>query len=576
MPIDSKECFTSLTTDGQLYEIYLAAQSSGGGGSGAFGAIYYFNRSNASSISGYYEMSKNLVIGAGTTLTATGAGTHLVGSFATVLNDPNVTTIPSGNWNFENYVSMSSNGGTPKIYGEIYKRNLAGTETLIATSISNPHPITSGTLNELYLWSIPVPATIVLATDRLVVKFYALNLGGRTMTMHFEDANVAQTTTSLPSVDLSAYVLKAGDTMTGKLNLPASTTATAGLNLGNGVIPTTTVAGDVFSSGNNIFFKGTTGGPYIFAYKNDTNTFLVPQIISTVSPTGDSAPALRITQAGGGEALRVEDQTTPDPTAFVVSTTGKVGVGVTPDASVALSVDTTGIKFGDGTTQTTAAVAGVTSVTATSPITSTGGSTPVISTSMATNRLLGRSTAGTGVAEQIAIGTGLSLTAGTLSNTSGTKTISRFTPDNNQPPATNFATLDTRNSIAVLDFDDTTDKNAIFLNVISEAATLGSGLKIRLIWTATTATTGDCVWQTALEKMTTDIDADSFDTAASATATTNATSGVPNYTEITLTTIDSVTAGDGFRIRITRNATSASDTMTGDAELIAVEIRSAA
>jgi hypothetical protein len=152
----------------------------------------------------------------------------------------------------------------------------------------------------------------------------------------------------------STFVQKSGDTMTGKLNLPASTISSAGLNLGNGVSPTTTIAGDVFSSGNNIFFKGQTGGPYTFAYKNDTNTFLVPQIISTVSPTGDSAPALRITQAGGGEALRVEDQTTPDPTPFVVSTAGKVGVGVTPDATVALSVDTSGIKFGDATIQTTA------------------------------------------------------------------------------------------------------------------------------------------------------------------------------------------------------------------------------
>ena len=151
--------------------------------------------------------------------------------------------------------------------------------------------------------------------------------------------------------------------MTGKLNLPASTTSSAGLNLGNGVSPTTTIAGDVFSSGNNIFFKGQTGGPYIFAYKNDSNTFLVPQIISTASPTGDSAPALRITQAGGGEALRVEDQTTPDPTPFVVSANGKVGVGVTPNATVALSVDTTGIKFGDGTIQTTATIAGATGAT---------------------------------------------------------------------------------------------------------------------------------------------------------------------------------------------------------------------
>jgi len=152
------------------------------------------------------------------------------------------------------------------------------------------------------------------------------------------------------------YVLKSGDTMTGKLNLPASTLSSVPLNLGNGVSPTTTVAGDVFASGNNIFFKGQTGGPYIFAYKNDTNTFLVPQIISTVSPTGDSAPALRITQAGGGEALRVEDQTTPDATAFIVSTSGRVGIGTAPDATVGLKLDSTGVKFNDGTIQTTAAI----------------------------------------------------------------------------------------------------------------------------------------------------------------------------------------------------------------------------
>lgn len=51
---------------------------------------------------------------------------------------------------------------------------------------------------------------------------------------------------------------------------------------------------------------------------------------------------------------------------------------------------------------------------------------------------------------------------------------------------------------------------------------------------------------------------------------------MPNYSEITLTTIDSVVAGDGFRLKITRDANNGSDTMTGDAELIAVEVRSAA
>ena len=160
--------------------------------------------------------------------------------------------------------------------------------------------------------------------------------------------------------------------------------------------------------------------------------------------------------------------------------------------------------------------------------------------------------------------------------TVGSKTYAVFTPRDNQPPATAFATLDTRNSIAVLDFDATTDESAIFLNVIPEAASLGSGLKIRIIWTASTATSGACVWDASLERMNTDIDADSFSTIASVTTTTNGTSGIPNTSEITLTTIDSVTAGDGFRLKITRDANNASDTMTGDAELIAVEVRSAA
>ena len=64
----------------------------------------------------------------------------------------------------------------------------------------------------------------------------------------------------------------------------------------------------------------------------------------------------------------------------------------------------------------------VTGVTATSPITSSGGTAPVISTSMATNKLIGRSTAGTGVMEEITLGTGLSF-SGTTLNVSGTSPL---------------------------------------------------------------------------------------------------------------------------------------------------------
>jgi len=160
----------------------------------------------------------------------------------------------------------------------------------------------------------------------------------------------------------------------------------------------------------------------------------------------------------------------------------------------------------------------------------------------------------------------------------GTKTYAVFTPLENQPPASAFATLDTRNSIAVLDFDDTTEEAAIFNGIMVEAASLGSGLIVRLHWMATTATSGDCRWGVAFMVMnaTTDNDSDSFDTAAEATTTTEGTSGETAMTSITITTIDSMAAGDAYRLKVYRDTSDGADTMTGDAELIAVEIRSAA
>jgi hypothetical protein len=61
----------------------------------------------------------------------------------------------------------------------------------------------------------------------------------------------------------------------------------------------------------------------------------------------------------------------------------------------------------------------VSSVGATLPITSSGGATPTISTSIDTNKLVGRSTAGVGVMEEITIGSGLTLSGGTLNATGG-------------------------------------------------------------------------------------------------------------------------------------------------------------
>ena len=170
----------------------------------------------------------------------------------------------------------------------------------------------------------------------------------------------------------------------------------------------------------------------------------------------------------------------------------------------------------------------------------------------------------------------LLLAGNPVGGSAGTKTYAVFTATDNQPPSSNFATLDTRNSIAVLDFDAATDEFAVFLGVIPEAADLASGLKVRIYWMATSATSGNCRWGVQFEKAGTDLDSDSFDSATEAHSAANGTSGIETVTEITATSIDSLAAGDRFRLKVFRNADDATnDTMTGDAELIAVEVRNA-
>jgi hypothetical protein len=62
-------------------------------------------------------------------------------------------------------------------------------------------------------------------------------------------------------------------------------------------------------------------------------------------------------------------------------------------------------------------IGSITSISAIAPITATIGTTPVISTSMSTNKLIGRYSTGTGVFEEITLGTGLSFTGNVLNST---------------------------------------------------------------------------------------------------------------------------------------------------------------
>jgi len=154
------------------------------------------------------------------------------------------------------------------------------------------------------------------------------------------------------------------------------------------------------------------------------------------------------------------------------------------------------------------------------------------------------------------------------------KTCAVFTALDNQPPALNAASSDTRNSIKVLDFDSSTNESAVFVGVIPEGANTNNGLKVRIRWMATTATSGAVHWGAQFMNLNTDCDSDSFAAATEGNTTTNATSGTPNTTELLfMFNTDGLVAGDFFRLKIYRAADNPADTMSGDAELIAVEVQ---
>lgn len=154
-----------------------------------------------------------------------------------------------------------------------------------------------------------------------------------------------------------------------------------------------------------------------------------------------------------------------------------------------------------------------------------------------------------------------------------------FTPHSNNPPSSNYATFDTRNGLLVLDFDASTDESALFTGVLPPNYA-GGGLSVSLHWMATSATSGSCRWQTAVERHqagTDDQDSDSFAAANSAGTAAAAPSGTEMVTAVTHAAggqMDSLAAGERFRLKVTRDAdgTSGTDDMVGDAELVIIRI----
>lgn len=150
--------------------------------------------------------------------------------------------------------------------------------------------------------------------------------------------------------------------------------------------------------------------------------------------------------------------------------------------------------------------------------------------------------------------------------------IFSLVPQDNEPPASNGATFDTRNAHPVLAFDAVVGESAVFTVFFTVAA---ASCTIYVEWASASATSGDVGWTVEVERMQdggTDIDSDSFASANTITAASvPATSGVPKVTSVALTNGDSTGAGEFARIRITRDV--GNDTLAEDAHLLSVVVR---
>jgi hypothetical protein len=321
--------------DGQLANF---PTSSGGGSS----VSYYLNGSVTQDVATYKEMSRTPILGAGTDFQRTNAqGNGLIAQFITDANEPNLLSIPAGNWNLELFFSASSGGGNPSFYVELYKYD-GVTFTLIATDSATPEGITNGTTIDAYFTALAVPATTLTAADRLAIRVF-VTTSGRTITLHTENSHLCQVITTfstgltalngltaqvqslavgtsgtdfaissatdthtfnLPTASASNRgALSSGDwtTFNGKFNTPTGTTAQ--YVRGDGTLATFPSLPLIYkSTTDSASFSGTTNTA-VFTQAIAANTFAAGDIIRITYRT-------RKTGTAGSQALRMYANTT--------------------------------------------------------------------------------------------------------------------------------------------------------------------------------------------------------------------------------------------------------------------------
>jgi hypothetical protein len=143
---------------------------------------------------------------------------------------------------------------------------------------------------------------------------------------------------------------------------------------------------------------------------------------------------------------------------------------------------------------------------------------------------------------------------------------------------TNFPAISAVNNRPILAFDAATDEECCWTDIAAQGLT--GPLTAIITYVMASATSGTVRFEALIEAISdgdsTDVDATtSFGSTNSGGATVPGTAGYIDQISITLTNDDGIAAGDLYRLAIRRDAdgTTGTDTATGDAYVLSVELR---
>lgn len=202
----------------------------------SIGSLVFWFYKTASDIATYFQMKTPASTGGDQTIVTLNmaAGDTLLASFATLSGVPNVTFVPAGTCTC--YVTANRTGGSNvvQLFARFYQRNLAGTETLLATSAYSDL-LTAGT-DVAYIFQGAIPTAVTfLATDRLVTKIYAHVIsGGAThdVELTIEGVTAARSESPSATVDATNFVPYLGATADVNIATRSLFTSTGKIGIG--------------------------------------------------------------------------------------------------------------------------------------------------------------------------------------------------------------------------------------------------------------------------------------------------------------------------------------------------------